>query len=310
MSKVSIIMPAYNAAHYIAESINSVLSQTYTNWELVIIDDGSTDQTAAVAEEYVRKDNRIKCIRQKNGRQGKARNNGLRHATGTLIAFLDADDLWVPAKLELQVQALTAQNVDLVYSDAQIFIEGQPDHPKYNFDTVKGDFSGEIGLHTMIMGNRIPILTVLVYKTVIDAAGGFDERMEVQNCEDYHLWLKIMLKGYRLYGMNEILAHYRRHAASSSIDAFAQLPKEIFTLEDFTFKQKELNNLKVDRLKKKYRDLFHGMAIKEDRQGIKHYLKSFRQGLQMHETFYILSFLLNINIRLFKSFNWRLLSHK
>src|ERR1044071_7783966 len=103
---VSVIMPAYNAERYIAASVRSVLAQTYQNWELIIVDDGSTDGTAAVAKSFAEADGRVRYVYQPNGRLGNARNTGIRHARGPLIAFLDSDDLWMERKLELQLKAM------------------------------------------------------------------------------------------------------------------------------------------------------------------------------------------------------------
>src|SRR5882757_4082321 len=108
---VSVIMPAYNAEKYIAEAINSVKQQTYTAWELIVIDDGSTDNTAAIIKKYAGTDNRIMYTYQANGGQGKARNNGLKKATGEYVAFLDADDLWIPEKLNTQVEIMHANKI-------------------------------------------------------------------------------------------------------------------------------------------------------------------------------------------------------
>src|SRR5215467_11570142 len=103
---VSIIMPAYNAEKYIADSIRSVLAQTYTDWELIVVVDGSTDNTASLVQQFVTRDSRIKYFFQENGRLGKARNTGIKNASGSLIAFLDSDDLWLETKLELQLQEI------------------------------------------------------------------------------------------------------------------------------------------------------------------------------------------------------------
>src|SRR5262249_23306047 len=103
---VSIIMPAYNAGKYIADSIQSVLAQTYSDWELIVVDDGSADNTASIVQQFVTRDSRINYFFQENGRLGKARNTGIKEARGALIAFLDSDDLWLETKLELQLQAM------------------------------------------------------------------------------------------------------------------------------------------------------------------------------------------------------------
>ena len=111
---ISIIMPAYNAGKYIKESIESVFNQTYQNWELIIIDDGSTDNTSEVVQPFLIKDRRIQYYLQENGKQGKARNAGIKRSKGNLIAFLDADDVWMPAKLQAQIGVLKQNDADLV----------------------------------------------------------------------------------------------------------------------------------------------------------------------------------------------------
>ena len=121
---VSVIVPAYNAEKFVAETIESVQAQTYTHWELIIVDDGSTDQTADIIKEYVIKDSRIQYCYQTNGRQGKARNYAISKAKGTLLAFIDADDLWHPQKLEKQIHIFEEYpQVDLVYTNGISFMD-------------------------------------------------------------------------------------------------------------------------------------------------------------------------------------------
>src|SRR5205809_3501840 len=103
---VSVIMPAYNAGKFITESIESVIAQTYAYWELLIVDDGSTDNTKNVIQNFSEKDKKIRYFFQANGKQGKARNMALSYASGNYIAFLDADDIWLPQKLEVQVKEI------------------------------------------------------------------------------------------------------------------------------------------------------------------------------------------------------------
>src|SRR5687767_2791669 len=109
-------MPAYNAEQFVAESIQSVIDQSYENWELLVVDDGSTDKTAEIALGFKAKDSRVKYILQPNGRQAKARNTGVQDAGGTLVALLDSDDVWMPEKLQRQVRTLFDANVNVVYS--------------------------------------------------------------------------------------------------------------------------------------------------------------------------------------------------
>src|SRR5258706_12531894 len=107
---ISVIMPAYNAEKFITQSIQSVIAQTYSNWELVIVDDGSTDNTKEIVSGFQKTEPRIKYIYQPNGRQGKARNTGIEHAAGEWIAFLDAEDILIPAMLEKQFALMKKTN--------------------------------------------------------------------------------------------------------------------------------------------------------------------------------------------------------
>jgi len=112
---VSIIVPAYNVAGEIGDCINSVQQQTYQHWELLVVNDGSTDDSATVVEKLIREDSRIRLIDQKNGGVSKARNTGLRAASGVYIAFLDGDDMWESTFLEELINAKEKYNVDMVY---------------------------------------------------------------------------------------------------------------------------------------------------------------------------------------------------
>ena len=115
--KVSIITPAYNSAKIIIQTIDSVLAQTYTNWEMIIVDDKSTDHTKKIISEYMQKDNRIKYILlEENSGPAVARNRAIEEAEGRYIAFLDADDLWMPVKLEKQIAFMQRENIALSYT--------------------------------------------------------------------------------------------------------------------------------------------------------------------------------------------------
>ena len=118
-SHISIIMPCYNAASFIAQAMDSVLAQTFENWEMLVVDDCSTDASAAIIQEYARQDSRIRYYRtdSPSGSPSIPRNIGLEHARGEYIAFLDSDDLWLPEKLEEQLSFLVTHKLDFVYSD-------------------------------------------------------------------------------------------------------------------------------------------------------------------------------------------------
>jgi glycosyltransferase involved in cell wall biosynthesis len=208
-------MPAYNAEKFIGQSIESVLAQTYQNWELLIVNDGSTDNTHVILDLYTNRDSRIKAFYQLNGKQGKARNLAISHSKGEYLAFLDADDLWAPEKLEIQLQEITGYQADVVFSKSFIIDE----------DAIKKDeiICGHIGylkrsegIEKMIEINRVPILTVLVRKQSVLQVGAFEEDISIANAEDYHLWLKMMMNQFVFWGSYKILASYRFHENSST----------------------------------------------------------------------------------------------
>jgi glycosyltransferase involved in cell wall biosynthesis len=187
---VSVIMPAYNAEKYIAESIRSVLAQTYPGWELIVVDDGSRDNTGGVVREFVARDSRIKYIFQENGRLGKARNTGLKNVSGELIAFLDSDDLWIGTKLAAQMRALSENEADVVFSDCYVFNDENTANERTRFGSFSGRFSGSELLDRLICQNRIPVLTVMLKRTLLDRVGVFEEGKPYHGLEDYDLWLR------------------------------------------------------------------------------------------------------------------------
>lgn len=258
---VSVIMPAYNASNYIQEAINSVIAQTYTNWELIIVDDGSTDATSSIIVDYSNREGRIKCFYQENGKQGKARNLGISKASGSYIAFLDADDLWMPEKLEIQLQEIKEKNVDLVFSDSYIFNNDNVFDRSRKMNTLNQIFKGEEALKLFLIGNRIPTLTVLVKKERIEFVNGFTEKKEIPLAEDYHLWLKMLISGFVFYGSDKTLAFYRVHIESSTSQdksASKQLPEVFF---DLMQNNPEVKQIILKALKKVLRKQYNGEAF-------------------------------------------------
>jgi len=211
---VSVLMPAYNAGRYIAESIESVQGQTFPDWELIIVDDGSTDNTGAIVQRFT-DDPRVRYFQRINGGQAAARNTGLAKARTPLIAFLDADDLWLPEKLEAQIAVMERTGVDLVYTDGHIFSDdGTVSHEVFHI--LPGEKRGVEMFRVLFTSNRIATLSVLVKRKALDAVGGFDEDRAYQNSEDYDLWMRLAKNGASFYGMTEKLMRYRRHAGAST----------------------------------------------------------------------------------------------
>jgi glycosyltransferase involved in cell wall biosynthesis len=228
---ISIIMPAYNTERYIAAAIRSVLDQTYQRWELIVIDDGSTDATASVVRDFVSSDGRIKYIFQHNQKQAKARNTGIKQSGGELVAFLDSDDLWTREKLDLQVKALRENAADLIFSDGFVFHDNNVFDENSTFKSAVGGFGGAEWFMDLMLRNRIPVLSVLVRRKVLDEVGGFDEDPRHWGLEDYDLWLSIARRGYRFYGMRERLVRYRVRNDSTSSQREAMLKAELSMIE-------------------------------------------------------------------------------
>jgi len=186
MPKVSVIMPTYNRAETLPDALESLLAQTYLDFEVIVVDDGSTDNTRAVVEEYCKKDSRIIYYYQENKERSAARNQGIRLSRGEYIAFLDSDDVYLPEKLEKQVAILdSVRDSDFVYCYYKLMDRtGNPvesgDSPAY---ALSGNIYPEILRFT---GVNIKTPSVMVRKKLFEKIGGFDEKMKV--CEDLDLW--------------------------------------------------------------------------------------------------------------------------
>jgi glycosyltransferase involved in cell wall biosynthesis len=180
---VSVVVAAYNMGDYVREAIDSVLAQQGVDLEVVVIDDGSTDDTATVLAEF-NDDDRVRVIRQENQGQPRAKNAGLRACRGRLIAFCDADDYWLPDKLALQLPLFERDpRVGVVYSTILILpADGDPYAPPH--DMYRGDVLDKLFVH-----NLVPFGTAVVRRECLEEAGGFDERIPMGI--DWDLWLRI-----------------------------------------------------------------------------------------------------------------------
>lgn len=228
--KVSVIMPAYNGEQYIAQSIQSVLKQTFSGLELIIIDDGSGDRTAEIIANLRQKDNRILYFRQENAGQANARNKGISKSRGDLIGFLDQDDIWIENKLELQIKEMNKSQVDLVFSNGYVFTGDDIDSELMLFPTVEGRFSGTEMFRLLFMQNRIPVLTALVRREALIRIGPLDEDSRYQNSDDYDLWLRLASHGADFLGLPDMLVRYRSHPGQASKDIVRMLVAELAVL--------------------------------------------------------------------------------
>lgn len=203
---VSIITPSYNSSRFISQTIESVLNQTYQNWELLIIDDCSPDKANDIIEMYCKKDNRIKLIKLgQNVGPANARNDGIKQARGKYIAFLDSDDIWLPTKLEKQISFMQENDLAVTCSSYHTIDE---DGKNINTRVVKESFS----YIDMLKSNHIGNLTGIYDCEKLDKI-----YMDDVGHEDYTLWLKVMKKVGKTNTIVEPLAEYR--ILNSSISA-------------------------------------------------------------------------------------------
>jgi glycosyltransferase involved in cell wall biosynthesis len=209
---VSVIMPAYNASPWIEQAIESVQVQTWIHWELIVMDDGSTDNTADLVGVIAAKDNRIRYFFQTNQGQGKARAAAIHNSKGHWIALLDADDYWLPERLQVGLKTLKASGAEVFFSAAAVVYENGND-PSGEIKVPPAEQSGVNGLKWLLTQNSIPALTTLFSREAYDRAGGFGNR---RLSEDYALWLNMMFTGSKFVGSPEVLAVYRFHNESSS----------------------------------------------------------------------------------------------
>jgi glycosyltransferase involved in cell wall biosynthesis len=222
---VSVIIPSYNYAHLIGATFESLQAQTFTNWECVVIDDGSTDNTAEVVARFSKSDPRIKFLRQQNRRQAAARNYGLAQTTGNYVQFLDADDLIEREKLEKQVRYLeNHRNVDILYGSVRYFRSEAPSERLYTTWGVEKPWMPEVSgrgkdvLAALVKQNIMVINSALIRREVISRVGWFDD--ELTPAEDWDYWLRCAAADmtFQFEDLPDTLALVRWHPTSSSRD--------------------------------------------------------------------------------------------
>ena len=206
---VSVIIPAYNAAPWIAETIDSVLNQTFQDFEVIVVDDGSTDATAEIVENYK---SQVQYLYKNNGGVGSARNTGICAAKGRYIACVDADDLWLPEKLEVQIQLLQKDHsLAWVYSDGLIF-ENNGNQNLHLFSQSAYMTSGDV-LRPILLQDFIPCPTPVFKRDIFENVGFFEEDISLQSVADWDMWLRIAAK-YPVGFIDKPLVKYRRHSTS------------------------------------------------------------------------------------------------
>ncbi|KGK91284.1 glycosyl transferase [Desulfosporosinus sp. HMP52] len=207
--KISIITPSWNSEKYIIDTIRSVQAQTYTNWEMIIVDDCSSDKTVQIVEKIAADDPRIKILRQLvNGGAAKARTRSMQAATGRFIAYLDADDIWKPGKLERQVQFMKNKNCGFSCASYEVIDDSGNKLYKEVHMLPKVDYVG------FLTNNLLQTVGIMVDTEIVDKK--YLVMPDIRRRQDAATWLQILKAGFDCYGLDEILAEYRRAANSLS----------------------------------------------------------------------------------------------
>ena len=223
---ISVVVPTYNRADLLEEAIQSVLQQEYANWELLVVDDGSTDDTGEVLDRYGSED-RIRTFRQPNSGQAVARNQGIRNARGEFVAFLDSDNRWLPHKLRAQAEYLAEHDeIDVLYGDIETIdmsgnlVAGLSSRER---------FSGEVW-RELLVDNFVNFNTSVVRTAKLREVGGLDET--VRRADDYDLWLRLSTRA-RFQYLPGVVAQYRVAGARISDNVAGRFESNMAAVERF-----------------------------------------------------------------------------
>jgi hypothetical protein len=254
MSKVSIIIPAYNQARFLGRALGSALEQQGVDVEVIVVNDGSTDETPAVIARF-QADPRLKCIHQGNAGLGAARNRGLAEATGDHVCFLDSDDFYDPQKCAKQAALLDADpELGFVYCDFVTVDEnGAPKAGQGSINQLNRGLSGNI-FPALALGGYFPPHTVMIRRAVLDAVGYFD--LELGGHADYDLWLRAAATHRALY-LDEKLASYRDYGDSMSKDGDHMMQTRRGALRKIARLQPDLAGEALHQLQQACEDVFH-----------------------------------------------------
>lgn len=214
---VSVITSIYNSEEYIARTIESVLAQSYSNWEMLITDDCSTDRGCEIVEKYAKSDSRIRLLRlDSNGGPGVARNNSILHAQGQYIAFLDSDDIWMPEKLQKQLELMAKKGCSMVYSSYLICNEN-------NIVTGMVICRSRVRYWRLVCDNAVGFLTMMYDRKKC----GTLLLPEIRKRQDWALNMSVLKKCRVAYGQKEPLAVYKQRADSVSSAKFSLIKYNI-----------------------------------------------------------------------------------
>ncbi len=235
---ISVIIPAFNAENYIEDTLNSVVAQEYSNLEIIVVDDGSKDDTVGKVKKF---GNKVTLYCCPNGGVSTARNFAARQAKGDWLAFVDSDDIWLPNKLSLQMSGIG----DMKWSHTNSLYIGERQDGRTKRSDLTPQFGGFV-FDKLVLNNFITTSTVIIHKELFLKAGGFNVSLDA--LEDWQLWLSIAYKN-PLHYQQEVLAQYRVHGDSTSRQARKSLPLHLQVINNTFSHYPELRaNTKMKKL--------------------------------------------------------------
>ncbi|MFA5038111.1 MAG: glycosyltransferase [Candidatus Omnitrophota bacterium] len=275
MSKVSVIIPTYNCAKFLPDALDSVLKQTFQDFEIIVVDDGSTDNTRGLIKSYMDKHpGKINYVYQENMGLACARNTAIRHSKGEYIAILDADDMFMPNRLEEEIQAFERNpGIGVVHANISWLSEegGVLSTPKRNKKVLSGNIFNAIFLRDA----HVSISTILVKKECFDKAGLFDENLTRLGCEDRDMWLRIS-QHYPFLYIDNVLGLYRLRQGSMSKDQAKMLKARYYVINKFC-PAGSLSLLRRKALSRIHKDQGDGFLVLGNRHSAKQeFLKSLK----------------------------------
>jgi len=295
MKKASAVLTVFNGEKFLESSIQSIINQKHPADEIIVVDDGSTDATPQILKSFA---DQIVLISHKNIGQPASRNVGIRAAKGDWIAFNDADDLWLPEKLEQQIKCADQYpNAGLIYTNGVTF-DDATGRVIHTFCRAKTDKLNGNPLPDLLWGNWIPAASAMVRRDVFDRVGFFDESPDMQMGEDWNMWLKVA-QYYSAYCVNQPLVKIRKHSQNTSAILKAQYKFESMSkIINQTIKrqpalkpyrQKALSKIWVDYAY----DLYSSGEIEQSRRSISKALKTYPSKIAIK---YFLLFMLPTQI--------------
>lgn len=255
---VTVIIPTYNHAHFLRDALQSLCAQTYTNWEAIVVNNFSEDDTVAVVESFDNPRIRLENFRN-NGIIAASRNRGIALARGRYLAFLDSDDTWYPNKLARCMEQFD-DDIGLVCHGLHWFGDQERDvfcgpEERATFDTLLDE------------GNCITPSATVVLKDMVELVGCFSEDPAIVTSEDYHLWIKLARAGIRMRFIKEILGQYRIHSGNQSSSVLRHLNSVLCVVDEF-FPEKNSRNFKVRmRARRRYGIANYGAGRAMQRNG-------------------------------------------